>query len=68
MSLSLFSSMSYGKIAKHFTYHIPLDSYFGGHSVAHENIMLPSQPSDEFLVACQPLKNPNLDRFGHFLP
>ena len=68
MTLSLFASLSDEKLAKLFTYHILLASYFGGHSVAHENLTLPSQPLDDFLVDCQPLKNPDLDRLVHFLP
>ena len=68
MSLSLFASVSDEKLANNFTYHILLASYFGGNSIAHENLTLPSQPSDDFLVACQPLKNPDLNHLGHFLP
>ena len=68
MSLSLFASVSDGKLTKHFTYHILLDSYFGGHSVAHENLKFLSQPSDDFPIAYQPLKKPDLDHLGHFLP
>ena len=68
MSLSLFASVSDEKITKHFTYKILLASYFGGHSVAHENPALPSEPSDDVLVSCQPLKKPDLDHLGHFFP
>ena len=68
MSLSLFASISDEKLAKHFTYHILLASYFGGNSVAQENPTLPSHPSDDFLVSFQPLKNPDLDHLGHFFP
>ena len=42
MSLSLFTSVSDGELANYFTYHFLLASYFGGHSIAHENITLPS--------------------------
>ena len=65
MSLSLFASMSDGKLAKNFTYHILLDSYFEGNYVAHENITLLSQPLDEFPVAYQLPKRPDLDHLDH---
>ena len=68
MSLPLFASVSDGKLGKHFTYQILLASYFGGNYVAHENLTLPSQPLDDYLVACQPPKNPDLDHLGHFFP
>ena len=68
MILSLFASVSNEKLAKYFTYHILLASYFGGNSVARENLTFPSQPSDEFLVAFQPLKKYDLDHLGHFFP
>ena len=68
MSLSLFASVSDEKLEKHFTFHILLASYFGGHSVAHENHTLPSQPSNDFLVSCQPPENLDLDDLGYFFP
>ena len=37
-------------------------------TVAHENITLLSQPSEEFDVACQPPRKPDLGHLDHFLP
>ena len=68
ISLSLFAFVSDGKIAKYFTYHFLLASYFGGHSVAHENLTLPSWPSEDFLVSYQPPKKLDMDHLGHFFP
>ena len=66
--LFLFAFVSDEKPSKYFTYHFLLASYFGGNSVAHENITLPSQPLDDFPVANQTLKKHDLDHLGHFFP
>ena len=68
MSLYLFASISDEYLANYFTYHFLLASYFGGHSVAHENLILLSQPSEEFLVSCQPPRKPDLGHLDHFFP